>query len=1291
MGEDITEVRVVASDGLHCAPAIEERYREPEHSMIVSAQGENDREYRLFKASGTLLSLSEQSARIVAPIMIDGAATFDAIRPELAKILGYEIKEHQNPLRLSLGGAQNTTMQRRTTTLRLEIPNFPVYEAICFVMDLPEGHDVLLGTPWHRRVNPDIDWDTESIRPRLTRAERRGGVRRGNPKRMPYLKYQHHRLMQMLAEVEPRVGSSTEIVAIHRTAQLKKLLRLENDEFAFFVQQQHNESEKARRQTAAASWEALKGNPAYDLCLKYKDTVFRTELPREPPRKGILKAEMKHRMEVDGSEPIHVKQFRVSPEQREAIENWVQEMLEAGLIRPSNSPFCAPTFAVRKAVGWRIVHDYRRINQRTRIPQPYALRKEDIFDQMAGSHWFSTCDLLHGYYQQYMHPDDVQFTGFSTPIGQFEYLVMPQGLSGAPGSFNRLVQWIFQDMRDIVRVYFDDAFIFTKSTSIEDHLEALERFFDRCREQQLYLKLAKCTFCAAEIPALGDFVGRDGVRLDPDKIKVITEWPTPQTKRQMKQFLGTVAYNARFIEGFGKLVAPLHAATKGKSKNERIRLDENQLDCFSELKRAVTTAPCLALPDFTRPFIVRMDASAFAIGGALLQLDDAGQERVVAFSGRKLTSAELNYDTRERELLAIIYALRQWRVYLLDQPFTVETDHHSLATLLSQNTCSRRLARWLSELCEFRPNFKWISGDTNTVADGLSRRPDFEPSEGASAVDLPTLLQQLLQQQHAFYGMQPMDVRARCREGYASDGYFGPMLAYFKEGRAGDGDSPSKYNNYRWDPESGLIWFKGNRSEEHSVDRLCIPQDADLCDYLIFLDHDDATRGHAGEFKTLAHLQRKYYWRQMRRSVGEYISTCERCQRNKTRQSRPPGELHPHSVPDARWTEISMDFITQLPETNSGKNMIWTMVDRLTKRVHFVAIKDTCTAEELLELFRREYQRLHGLPESIVSDRDHLFTSKIWTTYMDLIETELKMSTAFRSTVDGQSEILNRFVEDYIRNYIDPFHVSWDQHLDLAEFAYNSRFHSSIGMSPFMADLGFEPRSPADVQFEQLCTNNRFKEAKEFLLEQQVRLQLAQDCMAEAQERMKHYHDRNRPIQRFEIGDQVLLSTKNLSLPHSGVDRSGSRKFAPKRIGPFEVLEKVKCDSYRLRLPSSLRLHDVFHTSLLFPYRASDHPNRVNPPLEVILPDGDVGYIVEAIVGLKKQGSREMAKVRWLGYTPEDDTWEPVDELQNIRELIADYRQSRRRRSSRNTPVEPATAASSRGRPMRRARLAQNE
>ncbi|KAG2794657.1 hypothetical protein PC129_g9425 [Phytophthora cactorum] len=261
-----------------------------------------------------------------------------------------------------------------------------------------------------------------------------------------------------------------------------KELRKGKDIEAVFVVNPHD-SEKAER-FKQQGWEALVDNPAYDVLLKYRYTVFRTELPNSTPpvREGI-----EHEIQLQpGTQPISAKQWRQSPEKRKEIQDWTKEMIH---IRPSTSAFSAPTFCVKKPVSWRIVHDYRQLNSSTILPAIPMPRKEDTFDTMGGSHWFSCMDLLWGYYQAKLRESDIRFTAFSTPDGLFEYLVTPMGLSGSPGTFNGLLQ-----QRDAMRIYFDDIYVFTKDHDVAKHVDALDRVLKRREEQQLYVNYPSASF-----------------------------------------------------------------------------------------------------------------------------------------------------------------------------------------------------------------------------------------------------------------------------------------------------------------------------------------------------------------------------------------------------------------------------------------------------------------------------------------------------------------------------------------------------------------------------------------------------------------------------------------------------------------------------------------------------------------------------------------------------------------------------------------------------------------------------
>ncbi|KAE8963300.1 hypothetical protein PF011_g29084 [Phytophthora fragariae] len=716
---------------------------------------------------------------------------------------------------------------------------------------------------------------------------------------------------------------------------------------------------------------------------------------------------------------------------------------------------------------------------------------------------FSAMDLLWGGFQVRLREQDIPYTAFSTPDGLFEYLVTPMGLSCSPAAFNQLMQRVFADQRAFCKAYFDDLFVFTPSDSMEEHLAALEKVLERCKEEQLYIKLSKCTFCASEIPCLGDFIGADGIRMDPDKISIIKNYPLPKTKRELQSFLGTCVYVLKYCPGFAELTAPLTELLKGKTRNEKIAMEAQHQECFAKLKDRLANPPVLAHPDFSRQFCVKMDASDYAVGGYLYQLDDQDQERIIAYGGRKLSPAELKYPTREKELLAALYAMRTWKVYLIDKPFLINTDHRTLESILQQKTCSQRLARWLNELGMYQPIFKWIEGDSNTVADFLSRNPAWK--QDSASISLAELLKQAISVNEAagatthLYAMRRQkapapSIRERCAKLYTTDELLAPVMHYYREPddvKRREISIPASVRLDRFELRDSLLYYRSHASQEW---RLCVPDDVDLRNTILFEEHDTAVRGHPGVHKTLRFVQAKYYWPGLAKTVRQYCISCEMCMRTKSSRQKSSGLLHPLDIPEERWKHITMDFVVRLPVTKLHKfDSILVIVDRLTKRAHFIATKTTATAQDTAKLFRDHYQRLHGFPVSIVCDRDSKFTSKLWTHLLQLQDTKLSPSSAFKPSTDGQTEITNKFIGEYLRAYVNPHQNDWHDFLALAEFAYNARDHSSLGMSPFVADLGYQPRSVSDLDVPE---SPSYKSASRFVDVQKAILVECQDALA---------------------------------------------------------------------------------------------------------------------------------------------------------------------------------------------------
>ena len=420
------------------------------------------------------------------------------------------------------------------------------------------------------------------------------------------------------------------------------------------------------------------------------------------------------------------------------------------------------------------------------------------------------------------------------------------------------------------------------------------------------------------------------------------------------------------------------------------------------------------------------------------------------------------------------------------------------------------------------------------------------------------------------------------------------------------------------------------------------------------------TSAHPGVGKTEFSVQQDYYWKGLSRDVDRYVASCETCQRVKARQTKPPGTLNPLPIPETRWADISMDFIVKL-QMSMGYDAILVIVDRMTKRCHFIATTTAATALDVARIFMNVYFKDHGFPKSIVSDRDSKFMSVFWTEFMKLHNTTLKPTTSFHQSADGQTERTNRFIEDFFRCFCAHSQNDWCLKLPLCEFAFNSRYHDSIKMSPFMCDLGYEPRAPAELLIDSLRAKQVRGTADDFALSQITTLTRAQDALHESQERMKRYYDRNRPSQSFQVGDMVLLNSENLSTLHAGSGRRAKRKFTHRWIGPFMVIEKLRFDNYKIKLPDKLRLHPVFHTSKLKCYNLDSSETRLNDVGPVIMAEGDVGYRVEKIVQKRKRAGKTEYLVKWLGYPSSGNSWEPEYGVAHLSDMVSEFNSRRSR------------------------------
>jgi hypothetical protein len=492
-----------------------------------------------------------------------------------------------------------------------------------------------------------------------------------------------------------------------------------------------------------------------ELLMKEFKEVFADPTAGTPP--PVRDVEMsEHKIQLDPAvPPPRPRPFiRLSAEKEAELHKQIDEMVKQGWIRPSQSRFASATFLVPKADGgWRMVVDYRALNNATikdSYPLPHA---NDLFDKMRKATVFSKIDLKSGFYQIPLAKEDWYKTAFRTSRGLFEYTVVPMGLCNAPATFMRLMNNIFNDMivAGFVTVFMDDIVIY--SESIQDHWVHLRKVLVRLKEQRLFAKASKCSFFSRAVQFLGHILTPEGVKPMTEKLQAIEAWPVPKDKNELRSFLGLCNYYNKFIANYSTIAAPLTSLTGDTTTWCWSKLEEA---AFGQLKAALNSAPCLVHPDPNLQFVLATDASDFALGAVLMQDHGRGLQPI-QFYNRKLNAAERNYSTYDKEMLAVVCALNNWYYHLesSSHPIKVMTDHQPLAyshsaPLKHDKRSQSRWVRWLTELGSFKLQWQHVKGETQ-MADPLSRRPDLkqldtgDPSES----DFPQTPDGWLQHQEA--------------------------------------------------------------------------------------------------------------------------------------------------------------------------------------------------------------------------------------------------------------------------------------------------------------------------------------------------------------------------------------------------------------------------------------------------------------------------------------------------------------------------------------------------------------
>ncbi|WVZ76164.1 hypothetical protein U9M48_024161, partial [Paspalum notatum var. saurae] len=665
----------------------------------------------------------------------------------------------------------------------------------------------------------------------------------------------------------------------------------------------------------------MEARPTDDIRIvcDYPD-VFPDELAGMPPDRDIeFLIEL-----LCGTAPIAIRQYRMAPVEQDEVKKNIDELLVQDL--SVVIPLLVLLVEKKDTDVKRMCVDYRALNK--------------------GACVFSKIDLRSGYHQLKIHPSDIPKTAFTTKYGLYEYTVMSFGLTNAPAYFMQLMNSVFMDYLD-------------KRSEHEEHLRLVLR---RPREHKLYAKFSKCEFWIDEVRFLGHVVSKGGIAVDPSKVSTVTNWKVPEIPKKVRGFLGLAGYYQRFIENFSKIAKPM---TFLLEKDAEFKWTDTQQAAFDELKKRLTTAPMLTLPDQQKKFIVYCDASKDGLRCVLMQ-----EGKVIAYGSRQLRKHEVNYPTHDLELAAVLHALKIWRHYLFGQRCEIYTNHKSLKYIFTQNELNMRQRRWLELIKDYDMEIHYHPGKANVVADALSRKSYANMALGFMmphelCEEFERLSLGFLHHTTAAAFEAEPTLEQEIREHQKDDEKLQEIRELLKLGKA---------RHFRED-EQGTLWYKN---------RICVPNVDSIRKLILSEAHDTAYSIHPGSTKMYYDLKERFWWYGMKRAVAEYVAICDICQRVKAEHQRP-------AVYYSRWR----------CQNGSAK---------------------------LAELYISKIVCLHGVPKRIISDRGSQFTSRFWKQLHNSLDTKLRFSTAYHPQTDGQTERTNQILEDMLRACAIQYGTSWDNY-----------------------------------------------------------------------------------------------------------------------------------------------------------------------------------------------------------------------------------------------------------------------
>lgn len=965
--------------------------------------------------------------------------------------------------------------------------------------------------------------------------------------------------------------------------------------------------------------------------LEYADVFSKAASDKLPPRRTN-----DYRIELEDGKTAesavgHSPLYKQTAEELEAARDYIVDNLNKGFIGPSAVPFASPILMARKpGGGLRFCVDYRKLNAITRKDRYPIPLVDELMERISGARIFTKLDIRQGFHRIRLTPEAEDLTTFRTRYGTYKYHVVPFGLSNGPAAFQRFINDTLMDYLDeFVTAFVDDLLIYSKNAA--EHEIHVKKVLERLRAAGLQASINKCEFHVTRTKYLGFILTTDGIEVDPEKTAVIRNWTVPATVKGVQSFLGFCNFYRRFIKDYGRIAKQLNRLTR---KDVPFVWTVECRQAFEELKKRLTDAPILRHYHPGLETKLETDASDGVVAGVLSQKHEE-LWHPVAYYSKTMSDAERNYEIHDKEMLAIIRALQEWRAELeglrLRKRFDVYTDHRALEYFMTTKKLNARQARWAEFLSRFYFLIRYRPGRENTLADALSR-----PMTGVQKKD--EYRQQILLKPESTE--QSVQVSALEPTLQIVD----QVLKANRESTAEEYRDKAQMGLDDWNTQDGLL-LKGNR--------LFVPDDnPELRTRLLDEVHMQVSTAHPGRMKTQQLVRARYYWPTWRQDVERYVRNCSKCRRAENPRDRAPGLLQPLPIAERPWQHISMDF-RSFPTDKKGYDAALVIVDRFSKRPISIPCRKTATSEDVARMFIEHVYRHRGPPTTVVSDRGPQFISAFWDELCRILGVRLKLSTAYHAQTDGQTEIVNQHIVNRLRPFVSRYQDNWADLLPLIDFAAAALPSESTGASPFLIDCGYEPRTsfdwtPVGASASQDERVNR-QRAQDTAKKMEDIWNAVSEQIQKTQDQQKKQADRRRRPVDFDVGDRVWLS-----LRHYQTDRP-NKKLDSQMAGPFSILERVG-NSYRLELPETMKIHPIFSPDKLRRAANDPLPGQVAEPPESIIVGDEQEWEVEEVLASRLNRHRLQYQVKWIGFD-EDRTWYPAANFKGSPHRLRDYHQ----------------------------------